>query len=255
MKPPIIRGTAKWLLFLSFFTSILAACTKNQDENPVPSNGVINFRFSNVVGTDPLQLGQLVYANAAGNLWQADLLKYYVSNVTLVRSDSSTHDLGNYDLIDEEVPESKSFQSTAVPNGTYTALRFLVGIDSARNNDLDQSGDLDPSYGMFWPWNTGYIFFKHEGYYQDSSGAIQPLLFHYGTDLSLVTVELPVNLTVRGNQKSIDIAFDLQSLYNSPNIIDFNVDNYHQSTFGSERSWIEAMKQNLSAAFRITAVN
>jgi hypothetical protein len=207
-----------------------------------------------MVGTDTLSLSQLSYTNAAGNVWQADLLKYYVSNITLVKENGTSHNLANYDLVDEELPDSRIIKGEGIPAGTYTSLRFYVGVDSTRNNSLDQSGDLDPGYGMFWPWNTGYIFFKHEGYYLDTSGALQPLLFHYGTDLSLVTVEIPLQLTITGGSKTVDIAFDMQSLYDSPNIIDFNVDNYHQSTFGSERSWIEAMKQNLAVSFRVTSI-
>jgi hypothetical protein len=233
--------------------ALVSGC-KDETVDPPPSSGTITFKFRNTVGSAPVQLGQMVYNNAAGNSWQIDLLKYYVSNITLVKGDGTTHNIGNYDLIDEELPESKTIASSGVPNGTYNTLRFYLGVDSARNNNLDQSGDLDPSYGMFWPWNTGYIFFKHEGYYLDTAGSIQPLLFHYGTDLSLVTVELPVSITVNGGSKTVDLDFDLQSAYDSPNPIDFNVDNYHQSTFGAERSWIEAMKQNLATAFRITRV-
>jgi len=235
------------------FALLVFGCTKESDD-PIPTNGTIDFKVSNMVGNDTLRLGQLIYSNAAANPWQVDLLKYYVSNITLVQGDGTTHNVRNYDLIDEELPESKTIGAAGIPNGTYTAIRFFVGVDSARNNNLDQSGDLDPSYGMFWPWNTGYIFFKHEGYFQDSSGTLQPLLFHYGTDLSLVSVELPIQLTINGNHRTMELAFDLGAAYNSPNIIDFNVDNYHQSTFGSERTWIEAMKQNLSLAFRVTEI-
>jgi hypothetical protein len=251
-----MRKTAlfRMLLFACLLAAVNTGC-KEENVEPPATSGSISFQFTNTVGAAPVQLGQLTYTNAMGNTWQVDLLKYYISNITLVKSDGTEHNIGNYDLIDEEQPDSKTIQSTGIPNGTYTSLRFHVGIDSARNNSLDQSGDLDPSYGMFWPWNTGYIFFKHEGYYIDSSGSVQPLLFHYGTDLSLVTVLLPVNITVNGNSKTIDLDFDLQALYDTPNAIDFNVDNYHQSTFGAERSWIEAMKQNLAGSFRVTAVH
>ncbi|MFM2207816.1 MAG: hypothetical protein RL213_1791 [Bacteroidota bacterium] len=248
-NPSILR-----LIVLSALAAILLpGCREEQDE-PVPTNGVVHFRITNMVGNDTLRLSQLSYTNAAGNTWQVDLLKYYVSNITLVKDNGTLHNLKNYDLVDEELPESKIIGGNEIPVGRYSSLRFYVGVDSTRNNSLDQSGDLDPSYGMFWPWNTGYIFFKHEGFYMDTTGALQALLFHYGTDLSLVSVEIPVELNITGGSKTVDIAFDLQSLYDSPNIIDFNVDNYHQSTFGSERSWIEAMKQNLAASFRVTSI-
>jgi hypothetical protein len=51
-------------------------------------------------------------------------------------------------------------------------------VDSARNVSGAQKGALDPNNGMFWTWNSGYIFTKLEGYSpQSSSGG---LVFHIG---------------------------------------------------------------------------
>ncbi len=235
------------------FTLLINGC-KDDTEDPLPSTGSIKMTVEHYTGSTPLLLGQLNATNAAGNTYQVDLLKYYLSNVSLIRSDSSLFNLGNYDLIDADNPSSQIVRGKDIPNGNYIGIRFFIGVDSARNNSIDQSGDLDPSYGMFWPWNTGYIFFKHEGFYTDTAGNIQSLLFHYGTDIALATVSLPLSLEINGTEKSLNLRFDLNALYADPNIIDFNIDNYHQSDSGNDRNWIEALKQNFPQAFSISVI-
>jgi hypothetical protein len=44
-----------------------------------------------------------------------------------------------------------------------TGIRFLLGVDSARNVSGIQTGALDPARGMFWTWNSGYVMAKIEG--------------------------------------------------------------------------------------------
>ncbi len=242
------------LVLAGLLSCMLPGC-ENDTVYPLSTTSTLKINVSNTVNGTSLQLGQMAYTNVSGNNYQVDLLRYYLSNFSLVKSDSNYYNLRNYDLIDAENAESCKITGDNVPNGKYTYLCFYVGVDSTHNNSIDQTGDLDPLYGMFWPWNTGYIFFKHEGYYVDSLGSTNNLLFHYGTAPALVTVAIPVNIELSGSTCSIDLQFDLNSVYNTPTPIDFNVDNYHQSASGSERDWIETMKQNLSTAFTITAVH
>lgn len=230
---------------------LLQACKK--DDTPTVSNS-LTLRIRNTVDGQPLQLGQMTYTNVSGNTYQVDLLRYYMSNVTLLRQDGSGFNIGNYDLINAEDASSCVISGSNIPNGSYDSLRFYLGVDSTRNNDLAQTGDLDPSYGMYWPWNTGYIFFKHEGYYLDTAGATQDLLLHYGTSVALVTVTLPANVVFNNQSRTIDVDFNLNDVYNQPVPIDFNVDNYHQSSSGNERNWIENMKLNFGTAFSVTGI-
>ena len=50
-----------------------------------------------------------------------------------------------------------------IPNGEYTKVNYTIGVDAARNTEGAQDGALDLVNGMFWSWNTGYIFMKMEG--------------------------------------------------------------------------------------------
>lgn len=67
-----------------------------------------------------------------------------------------------------------------VAEGAYHALHFTLGVDSILNCSGAQDGALDPLNGMFWTWNTGYIFFKLEGYSTSSTADLKRIEHHIG---------------------------------------------------------------------------
>jgi hypothetical protein len=232
------------LLCLAGFTS----CKKN--DPAVAPYGQVTVSFVNEVDGQALELGPMKYTNAAGDKYGVDLLKYYISNFTLVKADGTKRNFGTHELIDASKPESLSFILDSVANGDYTSVEFLLGVDYEHNYTGDQEGDLDPSLGMFWTWSTGYTFFKHEGFFKDSTGAAQPLVFHLATDRALVEVSLPIaSLPVAGNNRKLFLTFNLASAYTSPNDIDFDVDNNRMSTRAEDGTWLNQMQINLTNAF------
>ncbi|MFT7344128.1 MAG: hypothetical protein ACI9XP_000708 [Lentimonas sp.] len=42
-------------------------------------------------------------------------------------------------------------------------IGFTIGVDSSTNSQGAFGGDLDPTNGMYWSWQSGYINFKLEG--------------------------------------------------------------------------------------------
>jgi hypothetical protein len=172
----------------------------------------------------------------------------------LVNENGERVELYAHELIDQSVPSSLELGDVVIPDGHYTSLEFNLGVDSLHNHSGDQAGDLDPMYGMIWTWNTGYIFFKHEGYFTSStSGTEQPLIYHYGTDRALVPVSLPLNLHVDKNSSVINLQFDLNKLYSNPNTIVFTGNNNHQSISTSDIPWINALRANFPNAFSASA--
>jgi hypothetical protein len=105
---------------------------------------------------------------------------------------------------------------------------------------------------MIWTWNTGYIFFKHEGSFIDSNGDNMALIYHYGTDPAFVTVDIPVNIEVKGEAVSMDVVFDLNALYGNPHEIAFEGNNAHQSTSASDVLWIQQLRENFEQSFTAT---
>ena len=245
----------KLFALLALAALSIASCKKDSNSATTPEPqpdpyGKVAVSFANEVDGQPLQMGSTLYSNANGNQYNVSLLKYYVTNFTLVKNDGTETNFKTYKLIDGSDTTSGKFTLDSVANGTYTSVRFYLGVDSTRNHTGAQDGDLDPIHGMIWSWSTGYIFFKHEGQYKNSSGTMKPLLFHLGTDAALTSITVPVTpFEVRGNSRSLFLKFNLNSLYTSPVNMDFNVDNNHQSTASTDRRWIEQMQGNLADAF------
>jgi len=227
---------------------LFASC--NKDDSPAPY-GKVTVSFANEVAGQPLVLGPMSYTNAAGNTYSVDMLKYYVSNFRLVKADGTEQPFTNYELIDASKPETLSFSLDSVINGEFTSLKFMLGIDSSRNHTGAQDGDLDPVHGMIWTWSTGYIFFKHEGSFRDSTGATRQLAFHLGTDNALTSITVPIpKLSVAGDKRKLYLNFDLNRAYNSSaGNMDFNFDNNRMSSGRDDIFWVYAMTANLGAAF------
>jgi hypothetical protein len=163
--------------------ALLAGCNRGgtaQDGLP------LRLEISHVVGNQPLQLGA-GYTTAAGESYSIERLRYYLSNFRLRRVDGSwfvnpqsPDSSRGYFLIDEADAASKQFQIGPIPPGSYAGIEFLVGVDAQRNGAGAQTGTLDPARGMFWTWNTGYIFFQLEGHSPQSGDAAHALTYHVG---------------------------------------------------------------------------
>ena len=229
---------------------VFGNCTRPDKKVPYPASEVANvsIKFINQIAGNPIVQSTTYYTNAAGNEFNVDLLKYYVTNVVLVNKNGTEVSLKNYDLIDAFNSAFSTVEATNIPNGEYTSMRFKLGVDKDRNHSGAQDGDLDPMYNMIWSWATGYIFFKHEGYFKDSNGVTVGLALHLGTDSALADVTVPIDLKVEGYARNMDIIFDLNKMYNSPKI-DFDTDNNRMSTRAEDAPWIVNMVQNTNDAF------
>lgn len=192
------RGRDRWIGFgVALLAALgLSACHRGDDGAP------LHVEISHVVGEQPLQLGaSLSLAN--GEQLSVDKLRYYLSNFRLRKRDGSwsaaahaDEDARHYFLVDEAVGGSKIFDVSGFATGEYEGIEFLVGVDAARNAAGAQTGALDPAHGMFWTWNTGYIFFKLEGHSPQSSASGNGVTWHVGgsrdTANNLRTIYLPL---------------------------------------------------------------
>lgn len=258
IKWNVIRGCCGMSLLLTMAVLVfsLNACKDKDDDSPVPAPTTtdITFEIENTAGGEVIEMDTLKFTNDAGNLYSVSLLKYYLSNFIFTDTSGNEFKAPNYELIDESDATFKTFVISDVPNGTYNNMQFLMGVDSSRNFAGALTGDLDPVYGMLWDWNTGYVYFMHEGNFIDSTGAENSVHFHYGTLKALVSESLPVSLQLNGTPKKIKLRFDLNKVYNSPNQMNFNGDNFHQSTGPGENGWVQLLKQNFDGAFSVVSV-
>ncbi len=154
-----------WLAVLG--TVLFLISCKNKDNTQ--SKGIV-IEIAHFFENEPLQL-ENIYTNSFGEQLSVSLLRYYVSNFRLQRSDGSEYVVPQekcYFLVELDKPSSHKLFFSDVPLGEYKGISFLIGIDSLRNtmSPRERTGSLDvggAAEGMYWNWNTGYIFFKLEG--------------------------------------------------------------------------------------------
>ncbi|MBK8657703.1 MAG: hypothetical protein IPN22_02190 [Bacteroidetes bacterium] len=140
----------------------------------------LQLHFRHTVKDSTLQLNNVTYTNALGQPYILTKFKYYIGRIYLKSAHGRDYQSEEYFLIDEEEEGSKVIRLQHVPPGEYTAIGFLLGVDSLHNCSGAQSGALDPLNGMFWNWNTGYIFMKLEGRSPASPAPAHLLEYHIG---------------------------------------------------------------------------
>ena len=106
-------------------------------------------------------------------------LKFYISNLVLI--------LNNKIVFQDSLParlidiENKNSLSINVKNWLkFDKIVFNLGIDSIINVSGAFGGDLDPTKGMYWTWQSGYINFKLEGKDPLCKSRHQKFQYHLG---------------------------------------------------------------------------
>jgi len=128
-------------------------------------------QFDNVIGNEDLLLNDKEYSNASGEKFSISQLQYFISNIKLRRTDGKEYVIkqdDSYFLVQENDTATQTIKLKVLA-GDYKQISFVVGVDSLRNtmHISKRTGVLDPASsmdnGMYWTWNSGYIFFKMEG--------------------------------------------------------------------------------------------
>jgi hypothetical protein len=164
----------------------LSACTDHDVEST--KKGTVRVEFDNSVGEDDLELNK-DYVNSSNETFRLTTLNYYISNIRLRTTTGSEYVVpqdNSYFLIRENNFDSQEIELNEVPAGDYNEITFTIGVDSLRSTmDISKrTGVLDPSLGhdgMYWTWNSGYIFFKLEGVSPSApSGQENKIYYHIG---------------------------------------------------------------------------
>jgi hypothetical protein len=136
----------------------------NDTIEPGSAHGSLVFRYK-ALANGKLLTASGTYSNSSGEAFTVTKFNYYISNIRLTGKNDSVYAVPESYYLVKHMEGSESFTLTGIPAGTYSAVEFLIGVDSARNVSGAQTGALDEANGMFWTWNTGYIFLKLEGMY------------------------------------------------------------------------------------------
>lgn len=204
----MVTGTWKTLVYTMLLT-LLFSCSKDQstENNKLPFTLAIRpFAFGTLIDTSK------TYVNGSGEAFKINKLKFYISGITFHNPNGQNVQDSSFHLIDMYDTSSQRIMLN-IERGNYDSLQFSIGVDSIHNVSGAQSGALDPTYGMFWTWNTGYIYVKFEGTSPVSTAPNQRFTYHIGGfktgENALRTIRFPVSIDIdkhAGIEYAADVA-------------------------------------------------
>ena len=149
-----------------------------------------------------LKLGKTYTLSENKDSISFDVLHFYISDFQFIDNEQIVNkSKKKHILIDLEKPETLQIAIDEYA-GTFDKVKFTLGIDSLTNISGAMGGDLDPMYGMYWTWQSGYINFKLEGRANKCPARKNEFMFHLGgyqaDNLAAQTVEIEVNKMAEG---------------------------------------------------------
>jgi len=237
----MFRNTIGWLVF-TLALGFMASCNGCKDKPTVEEGqGIIQVVFQPRWGNEPFVMQQ-EYFDSYGTRFRCDRFQQYVSMMTLLDDQGGSVRLQDFILLNFLNPNEFSF---AIPAANYTSLQLGLGVPREYNKNQDPTQypsshalSIQGNQGMFWTWNSGYIFSKFEGKCDTSSTGqgdlLIPIAIHAGNDTCYREVSLQglgFNLP-RGEERTLYINFDVQKILTNSEggAIDIAVDGVTHTT-------------------------
>jgi hypothetical protein len=145
-----------YLLFLLISFNFISASAQNSRS--------LELQFEPRFGTSSLQLGGVYFKIGENDSIRFNELRWYISGIELWKGDTKLwQEDHSFHLLDAANPKSLKLVLNANLKLEFDVLRFNLGIDSLTNISGAMGGDLDPTQGMYWTWQSGYVNVKLEG--------------------------------------------------------------------------------------------
>lgn len=146
-------------------------------------------------------------------------LKFYVSDIRFFNGEKPVASHGGIYLADLETPGSLRIDcGQAIP--PFDRVAFHLGIDSLTNTSGVMGGDLDPIKGMYWTWQSGYVYFKIEGTSGPGPDQNRPFTFHIGGYRHPSGALQEIRLDAHGGGDiTVDIALDALPVLTDPGAV------------------------------------
>lgn len=140
---------------------------------------------------------------------EIEVLRLYISNVHLKANGKYVYSEENsFHLMDFSEEKTPTFKLKKTNRLAFDEITFSVGIDSTTNTSGAMGNDLDPTKGMYWTWQSGYINFKLEGTAKDCPARKNKFQFHLGGYAHPYATIQEVTLPI-ADRNEINIEIDL----------------------------------------------
>ena len=146
----------KYALFASIMASatlMLHVSCKNNEPGVEKAAGHISFSFTHLLDGLPLEKDAMKYMNVAGNQYEINQVMYFISDVTLYKSDGTKKMISDWTeiyYVDIDIPETLKWDVyDDIASGTYDSISFVFGITEGKNKSFMFVNP--PEVNMMWP--------------------------------------------------------------------------------------------------------
>ncbi len=171
-----------------------------------------HLKFYPVFNKSNLVLNTEYYQINNNDSIQFETLKFYISEIEFLNNDKTVwKEKNSFHLLNATETKTLLIELNLKQKINFNQIKFNLGIDSATNVSGAMGGDLDPTNGMYWTWQSGYINFKLEGKSNLCKTRNNEFQFHLGGYLYQDYAMQTLMLNVSANEKT-EILFDLDKL-------------------------------------------
>ncbi|RME99496.1 MAG: hypothetical protein D6772_07650 [Bacteroidetes bacterium] len=189
--------------------------------------GDLALNFTATYADAPLVLLAETYTYPSGVPLRAQLVHYFISDLSLLKSSTSDEGaqlLSEIELVahdntydEESARAGVTFSFTDLPAGNYSAIRLGLGVAPRLN--ASQPGDYTAGHPLsqnYWSPATDYIFAKVEGTADlDADGEFETgLTYHMGADELYTELVFPVSVRIQeGRPARVEFTLDLSQVF------------------------------------------
>lgn len=247
--------SGKKIFFLLVFLSILfSSCHKEKTVD-------LSLSFTFEVDDQPLEQDIRKYVNAADNQYEVNEIMFFISNISLYKSDGSVITRERIHYVDADIPSTLDWDLGLLPQGDYSAISFTFGLDDSQNwsNHFVNSPECD----MSWPevMGGGYHYMKINGKWLADDGQVKPFNLHTGRGQiydeegnaiefidNSFTVRLNKPFTLKEQWSNIQLVMNINQWFNASRV--FDLDEWGGSIMQNQAAQ-EILKQNGPYVFEL----
>jgi hypothetical protein len=240
------------IFFITIILIFLAATCHKEE------NGSIELHFTHTVDGNPVQLNELIYTNAAGNTYQVNEVKYFISKIILIDTEGKPVAVaqgGGIHYVDVSLAKTLNWKIDKLPPKSYTAISFVFGLDEQDNKSNRFVNP--PECNLAWPdeLGGGYHYMQINGKFVNKVGITKNMNIHTGIGQlynenkeitqfihNYFTINLPVKFSVHKYATThLVLNMEIQRWFDTPNL--YNFDDFGTGIMQNQQAQ-ELLKEN-----------
>jgi hypothetical protein len=228
-------------LLMGLLLLVASSCTEDNKPDTTILDGSTSLILDARFGDVDFELNKVFQVTSDGESFNFEFskLRYWVSNVVLVKAEGGEFKVPNSFYLVEETNEIPVQDGTFgkvypakkreeiilanIPAGDYSGIKFHIGVEQKYNDNLTlTAGELNPLNGMAsdsWMWFTSYIFTSTSGKITKQSDATQSKNFFWETGSNelytekTVTFDQPITINSTTNS-TVNLKLDVRTVVN-----------------------------------------